>query len=108
VADQVLRGGTDVVLDFGCWSPEERWAIRAVAEQAGATFHLEYLALPEPVRRDRAASRWRDEPSSTFPMSGADQDAYQAVFEPPTPDELAGSPVPDPPGGHRTWLEWAS
>ncbi len=36
VAHELLRGGSSVVLDFGCWSPEERYAIRSMAERAGA------------------------------------------------------------------------
>ncbi|MDQ1308718.1 MAG: hypothetical protein QG671_4553 [Actinomycetota bacterium] len=40
VAHRVLCSGSSVVLDFGCWSPEERYAIRAVAEHAGGEFRL--------------------------------------------------------------------
>ena len=30
VAHEVIVSGASVVLDFGCWSPEERYAIRAI------------------------------------------------------------------------------
>ena len=36
VADRVLCSGSSVVLDVGGWSPEERYVIRAVADDADA------------------------------------------------------------------------
>jgi predicted kinase len=53
VGHQVLRAGASVILDFGCWSPEERYALRAIATLASADFELHYLALPEDQRRQR-------------------------------------------------------
>ncbi len=108
VAHEVLSGGGSVVLDFGCWSPEERYAIRAVAELAGADFELHYLHLPESERRERAASRWHETPAETFPMSEADHDRFLAMFQEPSPAELAYAPLPPPPPGSETWYDWAS
>jgi predicted kinase len=108
VAHEVLRGGGSVILDFGCWSAEERHAIRAIAEQAGATFALHHLELPEPERRTRAGRRWDETPGSTFHMTDADHDRYLALFQPPTADELTGGPLPDPPRGYSGWSAWAS
>ena len=51
VGHQVLRVGVTVILDFGCWSPDERYALRAIADLAGAEFELHYLTLPEDERR---------------------------------------------------------
>ena len=34
VAHEVLASGSSVVLDFGCWSASERYAIRVIAETA--------------------------------------------------------------------------
>src|SRR6476469_3278652 len=47
VAHEVLVSGASVILDFGCWSPEERYALRAVAGLADADFSIEYLQIPE-------------------------------------------------------------
>jgi predicted kinase len=47
VAHRVLRAGVSVILDFGCWSAEERQALRAIADLSGADFELQYLNLPE-------------------------------------------------------------
>src|SRR5262249_9016496 len=51
VAHQVLVSGSSVVVDFGCWSPEERYAIRAIAELVGADFTIEYVRIDESERR---------------------------------------------------------
>ncbi|REG00648.1 putative kinase [Asanoa ferruginea] len=107
-AHEVLRSGASVILDFGCWSSEERYAIRAVAEIAGGRFELAYLEIGEDERRARASRRWIEMPGSTFPMTDADHDLYLASFHPPTPEELAYAPIPDPPPGVGSWLEWAS
>jgi predicted kinase len=108
VAHEVLRSGASVILDFGCWSPEERYAIRSIAEGAGASFELSYLELDEAERRARAGRRWHEEPGSTFPMTDADHDRFLRLFQVPTPDELAYAPIPAPPAGFGSWPEWAS
>jgi predicted kinase len=108
VAHEVLTSGASVVLDFGCWSPEERYAIRSMAETAGAGFRMEYVVVEESVRRARCAQRWLEAPETTFEMTDADQDRFVASCRPPTEDELAGGPIPDPPDGHASWAAWAS
>ncbi|RKT77217.1 putative kinase [Terracoccus luteus] len=108
VAHEVLAGGSSVVLDFGCWSPEERWAVAAVAAVAGAEYRLVHLELTEAERRARAARRWVEAPDTTFEMTDAHHDHYLASFVPPTPAERAGGPPPAPPAPCEAWLEWAS
>ncbi|MGC4110147.1 MAG: ATP-binding protein [Nocardioides sp.] len=108
VAHEVLVSGASVIVDFGCWSPEERYAIRSMAELAGARFRLEYLVVPEAVRRERCDRRWRDAPETTFEMTADDHDRFFDLCQPPTPNELAHGPIPDPPDGCATWARWAS
>ena len=108
VAHQVLRSGASVILDFGCWSAEERFAIRAVAESVDAGFDLRYVVIDEAERRARTVQRWETAPESTFPMSDADHDRFQALCQPPTTAELTHGPAPDPPTGFMNWLHWAS
>ncbi len=108
VAHEVLRSGASVILDFGCWSPDERYALRAMAHLAGADFVLEHLMVPEAVRRARCDTRWAEAPETTFAMSAADHDRFLAQIQPPSATELAYGPVPDPPDGHGTWAAWAS
>ena len=108
VAHEVLVSGASVILDFGCWSPEERYAIRVIAGLAGATFALEYVEVAETVRRARCDQRWSESPETTFAMSAVDHDRFVSLCQPPTADELAYGPVPEPPGGCQTWAQWAS
>jgi predicted kinase len=107
VAHEVLRRAS-VVLDFGCWSPEERYAIRAIAESAGARFDLRYVSLDEATRRARATDRWKSAPETTFPMTEADHDRFLEACEPPSTAELSYAPIPDPPSGFENWFAWAS
>jgi len=108
VAYRALLAGADVVLDFGCWSPEERYAQRAIAALADADFELHYLQMPESERRSRAARRWQITPGETFEMTAADHDRFLASYQPPTEEELAGTTVPDPPSPWSTWTAWAA
>ncbi|MBB2940378.1 putative kinase [Actinoplanes lutulentus] len=107
-AHQVLQSGAPVILDFGCWASDERYAIRAIAESTGAGFELRYVAVDESERRTRAQRRWRESPESTFLMVDSDHDQSLAQFQPPTADELALTPLPAPPSGSENWQHWAS
>ena len=107
-AHEVLRSGASVILDFGCWSSDERYAIRTIAESAGAGFELKYVKIAEPERRARATRRWREHPETTFPMTDADHDQFLALCQPPTAEELAYAPLPAPPPGFASWQHWAS
>ena len=108
VAHEVLTSGSGVILDFGCWSADERYAIRVIAEMSAAHFSLEYVHATEEERRRRATARWVQAPNTTFEMTEANHDHYLASIELPTRDELEHGPVPPPPPGHDAWPEWAS
>ena len=108
VAHEVLVSGASVILDFGCWSPEERYAIRAIAESAGADFSMEYVTVPEPERRARCDLRWSEAPGTTFEMTSADHDQFVELYQPPTESELSNGPFPVAPDGFETWPRWAS
>lgn len=108
VAHHVLRAGGSVILDFGCWSSDERHALRAIADLVGANFALHYVTLAEDERRRRALARWREAPEETFEMTGDDHERFRTLFTPPTADELHGSPHPPPPIPFVSWPAWAS
>jgi predicted kinase len=108
VAHEVLRSGSSVVLDFGCWSPEERYAIRAIAESTGAGFVLKHLLIDERERRARATLRWKTAPETTFPMSEDDHDRFVDLCLPPSAAELSLAPIPAAPTGYENWFDWAS
>ncbi|CCH73981.1 conserved hypothetical protein [Nostocoides australiense Ben110] len=108
VGYRALRAGADVILDFGCWSPEERYAVRSLAELAGGRFVLHYLHLPEAERRARAGERWLAVPHETFEMTAADHDSYQAAYRAPDANELGYGPMPPPPAGQASWPSYAA
>ena len=108
VAHQVLRAGVSVILDFGCWSPDERYSLRAIADLAGADFGLHYVTLPEDERRRRATTRWSESPAETFEMTPEDHERFRTLFRPPRTDELNGCSLPLPPTPFESWPAWAS
>jgi predicted kinase len=108
VGHQVLRAGVSVILDFGCWSPHERYALRAIANLAGADFELHYLTLPEDERMNRAMARWRLAPEEIFEMTYEDHARFHGLFSPPTTEELQGCLLPSPPIPFESWPAWAS
>jgi predicted kinase len=108
LALQALRLGTNVVLDFGLWSRDERSALRWLASSAGASCRVVYLPVDTDVQLARIAHRQATAPRTTFPMTRADLDAWRGRFEEPDGDELAGGEVPGPPPGWPGWPQWAA
>ena len=109
LALQALGLGVSVVLDFGVWARDERTALRALAEQAGARCELVYLEIEVATQRDRIAERLRRAPDAAYPISDADLAAWRSLFQPPDAAELAGTgPLDPPPPGFQSWPDWAS
>lgn len=108
LAHEVLRTGGSVVLDFGCWAADERWAVRAVAEHAGARFQVHFVDLPEPARRHRAAARSQADPESTFEITADDHERFAGMFQRPSQSELNATRLPGAPEGFESWLTWAA
>ena len=108
VALQLLRLETNVVLDFGCWIRDERWALRWLTEREGAVFHLVYLPIERTAQLERIDQRWSRAPHETFAVAPPDLDRWRALFDVPDSAELAGQPPPDPPPGWSSWLDWAT
>ncbi len=106
VAVRALHLGMNVILDFGLWGRDERTALRTLGEAAGAHVVLRYVDVDEEAQARRIGERWAADPEATFPMSLTDLVRWRAQFEVPTPDELAGSYLDEPPSG-SSWAEWA-
>lgn len=108
LALEALRLGTNVVVDYGCWSQDERTAIRWLVEAEGASFRMEYLPVDAETQRARIAHRWATAAQETFPMTEADILHGQTHFEVPKPAELSGHAANGPPAGWLGWREWAA
>lgn len=108
LALEALKLGTDVVLDFGCWSRHERSAIRWLARSAGASCRLVYLPVDHETQRARIAHRQATTPERTFPMTEAELLRWRALFDEPDAAELDGAEIGGPPPGWPGWPEWAA
>jgi len=108
VALQALRLGNSVVLDYGLWGRDERWALRWLARSAGAACQVVYLPVDKNVQLSRIAHRQAMAPHQTFPMSEADVDRWREQFQVPDAAELGGGEIPGPPAGWPGWVEWAA
>jgi predicted kinase len=108
LALQALHLGTNVVLDFGLWSRDERSALRWLATSARAACQVIYLPVDKDVQRARITHRQATAPHTTFPMSEADIDTWRKQFQAPDAAELGGGDIPGPPPGWLGWPEWAA
>jgi predicted kinase len=104
---RALKLGTNVVLDFGLWSRDERSALRQAAADVGAAVVMRYFALAPGEQRNRLDQRLAEAPHQTWPISDEELAAFARQFEVPTAGELDGTePVGPPPDGFGTWDAW--
>ncbi|MGW2158570.1 AAA family ATPase [Nonomuraea sp. NPDC001699] len=108
LALEALRLGTNVVLDFGCWSRDERSAIRWLAKSVGASCDLVYVPVDHETQRARIAHRQSTDPDQTFLMSETDLLRWRTMFEEPDAAELDGQEIGSPPPDWPGWTEWAA
>jgi predicted kinase len=108
LALEALRLGTNVVLDFGFWSRDERSSLRWLAGSVGASSEAVYLPVDRATQLERIQRRWVASPEETFVMTEADVDRWRHQFDVPDAQELAGGEVGDPPPGWSNWRDWAA
>ena len=89
LAQEVLRLGLSVVLDFGLWARIERDGMRCVARGLGVGVELHYLDTPTDELWRRIEARNSEPPWDRYPIRRADFDAWLRVFQPPDAAELA-------------------
>jgi len=106
LAQEILRLGLSVVLDFGLWARIERDQMRGVARGLGVGVELHYLDTPTDELWRRIEARNSEPPWDSYPIRRADFDDWLRVFQAPDAAELAlfDSPpdsnlttIPDPP-----------
>ncbi|RZA05352.1 MAG: ATP-binding protein [Proteobacteria bacterium] len=90
VAESLLRGGTNVILDLGFSKRTQRDEYRRLVSAAGATPRLIYLDIPAAIRIERVRER-NDQKSGTYQFHVSDETFrwMEAYFEAPGEDELA-------------------
>jgi predicted kinase len=89
LAQEILRLGLSVVLDFGLWVRIERDEMRSVARGLGVGVELHYLDTPTDELWRRIEARNSTPPWDSHPIRRADFDVWLRVFQAPDPAELA-------------------
>jgi predicted kinase len=89
LAQELLRLGLSVVLDFGLWARSERDEMRSVARGLGVGVELHYLEVPPDELWRRIQARNSQPPWQGFPIRRADLDGWLRLFQAPGAAELA-------------------
>lgn len=89
VAARALELEVNVILDYGCWSSEERDLFRTRAQDLGASAEIIVLDLPFEVLWERLEQRNTALRAGTFAISREELAEWSTRFERPTADELA-------------------
>jgi len=98
LAQEILRLGLSVVLDFGLWARIERDEMRSAARGLGVGVELHYLDVPADVLWRRIDARNMLPPWDACPILRADFDGWLSSFQAPDAAELAlFDPPPGPP-----------
>ncbi len=96
LAQEILRLGLSVVLDFGLWARIERDEMRSVARGLHVGVELHYLDVPTDELWRRIDARNALPPWNSHPIRRADLEGWAALFQAPDAAELA---LFDPPPG---------
>ncbi len=89
LAQEILRLGLSVVLDFGLWARIERDEMRCVARGLGVGVELHYLDMPTDELWRRIEARNSEPPWDRHPILRADFDGWLRVFQAPDAAEVA-------------------
>jgi predicted kinase len=93
VARQALGHDTDVVLELGFFTREQRTRIRDLAVAAGFAVELHVLDVPRELRRQRVRARNRGSATLTVEVDDAMFDWAEGYYEPLDASELAQANV---------------
>ncbi|MGH8995838.1 MAG: AAA family ATPase [Acidimicrobiales bacterium] len=94
LAQEILRLGLSVVLDFGLWARIERDEMRNTARGLGVGIELHYLDVPTEELWRRIEVRNSEPPWNSRPIRRADLDGWVSTFQAPDDAELALFDVP--------------
>ena len=89
LAQEILRLGGNVVLDFGLWARTERDEMRSVARGLGVGVELWYLDAPADELWRRIEARNTEPPWDSHPIRRTDLDGWLLMFQAPDAAELA-------------------
>ena len=94
LAQQLLKLGLRVIIEWGTWGRSERDALRLGARALGAAVELHYLEVPADVLFERIQGREMEDP----PIERHQLQQRYDTFQVPTPEEMS---LFDPPINQR-------
>ena len=89
LAQEILRLGLSVVLDFGLWGRIERDEMRSVARSLGVGVELHYLDVSTDELWRRIEARNSEPPWDSEPIHRDHLENWATIFQAPDADELA-------------------
>jgi predicted kinase len=89
VAEEALRAGTSVVVEWGLWTRADRDVLRARGRAVGAPVELHYLDVPIDTLWARLETRNANPPRGSFVVARDDLVEWAESFEAPTDDEMS-------------------
>src|SRR5947209_20436874 len=69
IALRALQLQTNVILDFGFWSKDERSSLRWIAKQIGAKSQVIYVPIDPETQRKRVQNHFAETPDQTWQIS---------------------------------------
>lgn len=87
MADEFLRHGISVILDFGFWGKDERDYLRNHARELGAGFEMHYMDVPMEILLARMEVRNKSGRNDIFVITREEMEMYDSWFERPEDDE---------------------
>jgi predicted kinase len=99
LAQDVLRLGLSVVLDFGLWTRVERDEMRCAARDLGVGVELHYLDVRTDELWRRIQARNSEPPWNSYPIRRVDLEGWLPLFQAPDAAELALFDSPPDSGG---------
>jgi predicted kinase len=85
LAQQLLKLGLRVIIEWGTWGRSERDALRLGARALGAAVELHYLEVPVDVLFERIQGREMEDP----PIERHQLQQWYDTFQAPTPEEMS-------------------
>ena len=83
-AQDLLKLGFAVIIEWGTWARSERDTLRLKARELGAGVELRYLTAPPDVLFERLQHRARENP----PIKQDELRRWSKIFQEPTPEEM--------------------
>ena len=85
LAQQLLRLGLKVIIEWGTWGRSERDTLRWGARNIGAAVELHYLEVPADILFERIRKRAMEDP----PIERHELQKWYRAFQAPTSEEMA-------------------